>query len=49
MQVFWIAEVWAELISVVVAAALGWFTRHFQQPPETRPEVRPFNRKGGYR
>ena len=27
---FWlIADVWAELVAVVVAAALGWWSKHF--------------------
>ena len=30
--------IWSELIIVVVGAALGWFSRHFQQPPDTRPD-----------
>jgi hypothetical protein len=44
-----IAEVWAELIAVVVAAALGWFTRHYQQPRPSRPGFWPNNRRRGYR
>jgi hypothetical protein len=44
-----IAEIWAELIAVVVAAALGWFSRHYQQDRPTRPKFWPNNRKRGDR
>lgn len=46
MRTFWIAEVWAELVAVVVAAVLGWFSRHYQQERPTRRRYWPNDKKG---
>ncbi len=45
MKPYAIAELWAELISAVVGAVLGWFTRHYQQDRPTRPNFFPNDRK----
>ncbi len=39
METLAMADIWADLIAVVAAALMGWFTRHYQQPRKTRAEL----------